>query len=167
VEICDCIVKDREMLRAGFFFCSIAASALLFLILSVFATANVLTWHNDDARTGQNLSEKILTPSNVNSTNFGKLFAINVDGKGDAQPLFVTGLALANGGVHNVVIIATEHDSVYACDADDGTVLWHVSILEAGETTSDDRGCSQVSPEIGITSTPVVDLNAGPHGTIY
>jgi hypothetical protein len=155
------------MLRPGFFFRSTAASALLLFILSVFATANVLTWHNDDARTGQNLSEKILTPSNVNSTNFGKLFAINVDGNVHAQPLFVAGLALANGGVHNVVIIATEHDSVYACDADDGTVLWHVSILEAGETTSDDRGCGQVSPEIGITSTPVVDLNTGPHGTIY
>src|SRR6185436_8665867 len=68
---------------------------------------------------------------------------------------------------HNVLFVATEHDSVYAFDADTGTQLWRVSLLAAGEVPSDGRGCGQVSPEIGITSTPVIDPQTGPHGTIY
>ena len=67
---------------------------------------------------------------------------------------------------HNVVFVATEHDSVYAFDADTGAQLWKVSLLSSGETTSDTRNCGQVSPEIGITSTPVIDRTAGAHGTI-
>ncbi len=142
--------------------------AALFCLLpgAVFAT-DVLTWHNDGARTGQNLEERVLTPASVNSTNFGKLFDIPADGKVDAQPLIVTGLTIPDKGTHNVVFIATEHDTLYACDADDGSVLWKVSVLGAGETPSDDRGCSQVTPEIGITSTPVIDRAAAPNGIIY
>ncbi len=118
-------------------------SVLVLLLCPSFADAatNVLMWHNDEARTGQNLTETQLAQANVNSANFGKLFQINVDGNVDAQPLIVCGVAIPNSGVHNVVIIATEHDTVYCCDADDGTVLWTKSMLKAGEQPSDNRGC--------------------------
>jgi outer membrane protein assembly factor BamB len=125
------------------------------------AQVDVLTWHNDNARTGQNLAEAILTPANVNSTNFGKLFSVAVDGKVDAQPLYASALSIAQQGTHNVVYVATEHDSVYAIDADTGTILWKVSVLGTGETTSDSRNCNQVVPEIGITATPVIDRATG------
>jgi hypothetical protein len=128
---------------------------------------NVTTYHNDNARSGQNLSETILTPSNVNSSSFGKLFVISVDGKVDAQPLYLTEVNTPSQGTHNVLYVATEHDSVYGFDADSGTLLWQVSMLAAGETASEDHGCSQVTPEIGVTATPVIDPKAGPHGTIY
>jgi hypothetical protein len=129
-------------------------------------TTNVLTYHNDNARTGLNPNETTLTPTNVNSTNFGKVAFLSVQGLVDAEPLFVSGLDI-NGVAHNVVFVATEHDLVYAFDADTFTQLWQVSVVGANETPSDDRGCSQVTPEIGITSTPVIDPGAGPHGTIY
>ena len=128
---------------------------------------DVLTYHNDNARTGQNLNETILKPSNVNATEFGKVFQVTVDGKVDAQPLYASAVAISGQGTHNVLYVATEHGSVYAFDADAGTPLWHVSLLPAGETTSDDRGCGQITPEIGITSTPVIDRSSGPHGSIY
>ena len=128
---------------------------------------NVLTQHNDIARTGQNLTETILTHSNVNAASFGKLISVPVDGKVDAQPLYVSQLNLGAQGVHSVLYAATEHDSAYAVDASNGVILWHVTTLAGGETPSDDRNCGQVTPEIGITATPVIDLNAGPHGTIY
>ena len=128
---------------------------------------DVTTYHNDTARTGQNLTETILTPSNVNSASFGKLFVINVDGRVDAQPLYLAQVSIPNQGTHNVLYVATEHGSVYGFDADGGTLLWQVSMLAAGETTSDDHGCGQITPEIGVTSTPVIDPKAGPHGTIY
>jgi hypothetical protein len=126
----------------------------------------VLTYHNDTARTGQNLAEKILTPSNVNSTAFGKLGFLSVDGLVDAEPLYVSNLMIA-GHPHNVVFAVTEHDSVYAFDADTLTQLWQVTVLGAKETPSDDRGCGQVSPEIGITSTPVISFNNKGRGTMY
>jgi outer membrane protein assembly factor BamB len=127
----------------------------------------VLTFHNDNARTGQNLNETTLTLSNVNSSSFGKIFVITVDGKVDAQPLYVPKLAIPNQGTHNVVLVVTEHGSVYDFDADTGTQLWQVTTLATGETPSDDHGCTQVTPEIGVTSTPVIDPSAGAHGTIY
>lgn len=128
---------------------------------------NVLTAHNDEARTGQNLTENILTQAKVNSTSFGKVALVPLDGRADAQPLYVSQLSLADGTTHSVVYAATEHDSVYALEASTGAILWRVSVLGAGETPSDDRGCGQVTPEIGITATPVIDLSAGAHGTIY
>jgi hypothetical protein len=128
---------------------------------------DVVTYHNDIARTGQNLNETILTTANVNSTTFGNIRSLSVDGKVDAQPLYLAGLQNIGGGTHNVVYVATEHDSVYAFDADSGAQLWKVSMLGAGETTSDARACDQVVPEIGITATPVIDRNAGPQGVIY
>ena len=130
------------------------------------STVNVLTYHNDVARTGQNLSESTLTTANVKSANFGMLGNMSVDGGVDAEPLYVSNLMLG-GGVHNVVYVVTENDSVYAFDADTFAQLWHVSVLGANETASDNRGCGQVSPIIGITSTPVIDLSAGTHGEIF
>jgi outer membrane protein assembly factor BamB len=125
------------------------------------APENIVMWHNDPARTGVNPNERELTPSNVNATDFGKLFEIPVDGQVFAQPLYLSGIEIPGQGMHNIVYIATEHDSVYACDADDGTVLWHVMLLKAGETSSDNFGCL-IMAEIGITATPVID-----NGVIY
>jgi outer membrane protein assembly factor BamB len=133
-------------------------------VVRLTAQTNVLTYHNDRARTGQNLAETILTPSNVNSSMFGKLFLITLDGVVDAQPLYAGGISIPNQGKHNVLIVATENDSLYALDADNGAILWHVSLLPAGETPSDDRSCSQVTPTIGITSTPVIALESA---TVY
>jgi len=127
---------------------------------------DVTTYHNDVARTGQNLSETILTPASVNSTNFGKLFVATADGDVAAQPLYLGGVTIS-GGTHNVLYIVTEHGSVYALDADTGASLWQISTLQSGETTSDDHGCDQITPEIGITATPVIDRKAGANGTIY
>jgi hypothetical protein len=123
---------------------------------------DVLTYHNDNARSGQMLNETILTPANVNAASFGLLHVLSVDGKVDAQPLYVS-----NTGSPNLLIVATEHGSVYAFDADQGNIVWQKSMLLSGETTSDDHGCSQVTPEIGVTATPAIDRGAGPHGTIY
>lgn len=126
----------------------------------------VLTYHNDNTREGQNTQETVLTPTNVNSSTFGKVGFDATDGKVDAEPLYVPGVSMG-GATHNVLYVVTEHDSAYAFDADTGTVLWHVSTLGSNETTSDSRNCSQVIPEIGMTSTPVIDPKAGAHGTIY
>ena len=127
----------------------------------------VLTYHNDNQRTGRNLRETALTLKNVNSTTFGKLFVIATDGKVDAQPLYLPNVIIPANGTHNVLFVASEHDTVYGFDADSGSPLWHVTMLKTRETPSNDRGCSQVTPEIGVTSTPVIDLTAGAHGTIY
>ncbi|HTX36825.1 MAG TPA: hypothetical protein VME43_17470, partial [Bryobacteraceae bacterium] len=131
------------------------------------AQVNVLTWHNDNARTGQNLHETILTPANVNPQTFGLLAVLNVDGKVDAQPLYVQNVTIPGSGVHNVLYVATENDSLYAFDADTFAQLRQVSLLGANETPSDDHGCSQVTPEIGITATPAIDLEAGSAGMLY
>ena len=130
------------------------------------SNVNVLTYHNDLARSGQNLNETILTPANLNSSSFGKIGFLSVDGLVDAEPLYASGLTVS-GATHNVVFVVTENDSAYAFDADTFTQLWKVSVLGANETASDNRGCGQVTPEIGITSTPVIDLSAGSHGVIY
>ena len=131
------------------------------------AAVSVTTQHNDIARTGQNLSETLLTPANVNPTSFGKLFAYSVDGMVYAQPLYLSGISI-DGGIHNVVFVATEHDSVYAFDADSQTgsgagLLWQASLLSpahgatAGATTVPWSAASDIEPEVGITGTPVID----------
>jgi hypothetical protein len=127
---------------------------------------NVLTYHNDIARTGQNLHETILTPASVGSGKFGKVGFIHVKGSVDAEPLYVSNL-MVGGATHNVLFVATEHDVAYAFDAETFEKLWQVSLLAPDEITSDDRNCAQVSPEMGVTATPVIDLKSGPNGAIY
>jgi len=138
--------------------------------------AGVLTQHNDISRTGLNSSETVLTPTNVNTATFGKMFSQAVDGFIYAQPLYVPNVTIA-GGVHNVIYVATEGDSVYAFDADSNTgtnagLLWHASLIDtahgaaAGATTvnveaSLDPNCSDLIPQVGITSTPVIDPSSG------
>src|SRR5579885_1227258 len=141
--------------------------AVLALISQPAKAIDVLTYHNDNARTGQNLSETVLQPGNVNSNSFGRLFTLAVDGKVDAQPLYASAVSVPGNGIHNLLIVATEHDSVYAFDADNGTAIWHVMTPKAGETASDPRNCTDVYPEIGITSTPVIDRTRGPNGAVY
>ena len=127
---------------------------------------DVVTFHDDAGRTGANLTESVLTPANVNSASFGLLRVLSVDGKVDAQPLYLAQLSVA-GATHNVVFVATENDSVYAFDPQTGAILWHVSLLGSGEAPSDSHGCYQIEPTIGVTSTPVIDRAAGPHGAIF
>ena len=167
----------RRVLPARIFLLPVAILILSFLSVLLFrremlvgaapAFKGVLTYHNDNMRTGRNLSETLLTLKNVKSTTFGKLFVIPTDGLVDAQPLYAPDVSIPGNGTHNVLFVATEHGTVYGFDADSGSTLWHVTTLAAGETSSDKRGCGQVTPEIGVTSTPVIDLTAGTHGTIY
>jgi hypothetical protein len=130
------------------------------------STADVTTYHYDTMRSGQNLNETILTPANVTKASFGLLHLLAADGLVDAAPLVVSQLTIG-GVLHNVVYVATENDSVYAYDADTAVLLKQVSLLGSGETPSDSRSCTQVTPKIGITATPVIDRSAGPNGTIY
>src|ERR1700728_2810900 len=113
-----------------------AVFALLALgcLTPVMAQVSVTTYHNDIARTGQNTQETILTPANVNSTQFGKLFSVPVDGAVYAQPLYLSSVAIA-GGTHNVLYVVTEHDSVYAIDANSGTIYAQVSLIPSGGST--------------------------------
>jgi hypothetical protein len=129
-------------------------------------STDILTFKNDQSRTGQKLTESALTLSNVNATTFGLLRSLTVDSNVDAAPLYLSKLVLGSSA-HNVAFVATENDSVYAFDADTGALLWHVSMLASGETTSDTHSCSQVTPSIGVTSTPVIDRAAGTHGVMY
>jgi hypothetical protein len=142
------------------------SATLLVASGAVPAGTDVVTYKYDLSRSGQNPSESTLTLANVTPSSFGLLRNLPVDGKVDAQPLYVSRLSVS-GSQHNVVFAATEHDSVYAFDADTGSVLWQVTLLETGEALSDTHGCSQVTPEIGVTSTPVIDRSAGAHGTLY
>jgi hypothetical protein len=128
----------------------------------VLLSADVLTYHNDNARTGQNLGETILTPQSVNATGFGKLFTDAVDGAVYAQPLYKSGVTVSGQGALNLVFVATEHDSVYAFNADaPGPAVWHDSFLNAAAgvtTVSDsDLNSNSIAPEVGITGTPVID----------
>ncbi len=137
--------------------------------------AGVLTFHNDNMRTGANTRETILTPSNVNVTSFGKKKSYSVDGRIYAQPLYVPGISVLNqvtglAESHDVVFVATEHDSVYAFDGDGdaSSYFWKKSLVPAGATTipASNLGGSAIpiSPEIGITGTPVIDAASG---TLY
>lgn len=127
---------------------------------------NILTYHDDNARSGENPNERVLKPENVNSREFGKVGFLSVQGLVDAEPLYVSQLQIGSAR-RNVVFVVTEHDLAYAFDADNFSKLWQVSLLGPDETPSDDRGCGQVTPEIGVTATPVIDLHRGSHGVMY
>jgi hypothetical protein len=129
--------------------------------------AQVTTAQFDNARTGSNLHETTLTPSNVDSIHFGKLYSFPVDGDVYAQPLYLPRVKIPGKGVHNVLYVATEHDSVYAFDADKlDQPLWRVNFLSSGVTTVPelDVSCPFIAPEIGITPSPVIDPKTG---TLY
>jgi hypothetical protein len=149
---------------------SLSHSATLTLTVQTAVTTtnapDVTTYHNDLARDGLNAQETILTLSNVNSTQFGKIGFDAVDGLVDAEPLYLANVT-TGGMLRNVLYVATEHDSIYAFDADSGVQIWKTSALGSGETTGDNRGCSQVTPEIGITSTPVIDRHLGANGVLF
>ncbi|MDQ2844616.1 MAG: PQQ-binding-like beta-propeller repeat protein [Acidobacteriota bacterium] len=139
------------------------------------ASVNVATYHNDNSRTGQNVHELVLNQANVNTNQFGRLFSVPVDGQIYAQPLYVSNITIAGKG-HNVVFVATQGDSVYAFDADTNTPLWHAYLLDEahgatpGATTINNQnnpgddpctaqapGQANISPQYGVTSTPVID----------
>src|SRR5579872_818185 len=127
--------------------------------------AQVLTSQYDNARTNSTLHETILTPANVNPRQFGKIFSFKVDGDVYGQPLYLPNVEVPGKGTHNVIYVATEHDSVYAFDAANkpSEPLWHVNLLGQGIETVGAREvrCPFIRPEIGITPTPVIDLASG------
>ncbi len=156
-------------------YCYRLALAIMLLItpLDGVAQVSVLMQHNDIGRTGQNTGEKTLTPTNVTSSKFGQLFALPVDGQVYAQPLYVAGLQIPGSGTHNVLFVATAHDSVYAFDADSNggsneAPLWQASMLNAAHgaaagatTVSSGEIADDIIPEYGITGTPVIDATKG------
>ena len=144
------------------------ALALCILAAGLGTEGQMLTSQYDNARSGTNLNETNLTPGNVNPQHLGKVFTLPVDGDIYAQPLFLGGVEIPGKGRHDVLFVATEHDSVYAFDAygNPKSPLWQVSFLSDGVTTvpARDAHCPFIAPEIGITSTPVIDPG---NGTLY
>ncbi|HKE21903.1 MAG TPA: hypothetical protein VKB88_05895 [Bryobacteraceae bacterium] len=139
----------------------------LLFALCCFGHAQVWTSQNDNARTSANTRETILTPANVNSGQFGKIFTLPVDGDIYAQPLYIPAVDVPGKGRHNVLYVATEHDSIYAFDADGGSrePLWHTNFLNSNSgiatVPAQDVRCPFIRPEVGITPTPVIDISTG------
>ncbi len=135
--------------------------------LAIQYPTDVLTYHNNVFRQGVTVQETTLTHANVNFNSFGKVGFFATDGKVDAQALYVNKV-FTGGGLPNVLYVVTENDSVYAFDANSGRQFWRISALAQGESPSDDHNCSQISPQIGITNTPVIDkgINA-PNGAMF
>jgi hypothetical protein len=151
---------SKRLIRPTWRKVALLVLAALLTSLAVSAQTSILTQHYDASRTGQNTAETILTTANVNTTSFGKLFSISVQGYVYAQPLYVPGVTIPGNGTHNVLYVATEHDFLYAFDADNGSQLWFVSFLINGATTlspSDVGNTQDINPEIGITGTPTID----------
>jgi len=174
LDICRAATKEGTHMRNVF--SAVALALILASPAPVMAQlVSVTTYHNDNARRGLNDKEMTLTHANVNPSQFGKLFTRKIDGFSYAQPLYLSGVSIPGLGTHNVVYVATEHDTVYAFDADDNQgessqpLLWERSFIDPanGVTTvssRDDVTCSDLEPEIGITGTPVID---GTSGTMY
>jgi hypothetical protein len=142
---------------------SVSGQAPFNVTIAAGTGVNIPMWHVDANRSGLNSGETSLTPANVSSATFGKLFSYLVDGYAYAEPLLMSNVTI-NGAAHNVVYVATEHDSVYAFDSDNygsGAPLWQVSLLKSGETPMTD---AVIKPYQGITSTPVIDPTTN---TIY
>ena len=170
-----CLLPDhhRQALPSRLRFC--ALSVALYVIPCLAAAQSptpvpVLTWRYDLTHAGQNTSETALNPSNVNVNSFGKLFSLPVDSTVYAQPLYVPGLKMSDGLVHNVLFVATENDSIYAFDADENTgananPIWHISLLSASHGAGSgatavpwkDTGSPDVAPTVGITGTPAIN----------
>ena len=138
--------------------------------INVLFPADVLTYHNNVQRTGVQPAETTLTLANVNTSTFGKLFTFPVDGQLYAQPLFLGGLGMPDGNLHNVVYAATAHGTVYAFDSDgnnpDAGYLWKQSLFAAGEVTLSATyyNCTDTTPEASLMGTPVIDRSTG---TLY
>lgn len=148
-------------------------SSLLFCSFLLCSSANlraqmtdVLTYHNDIARTGQSLNEQILAPSNVNSNQFGKLWVLPTDGEVLAQPLYAAGVTIPGVGTRNVLFVETEGDIAYGFDADSTNVLWATSLIGTNEVPFPTAYCT-ITPQIGVSATPVIDRQFGPNGTIF
>jgi hypothetical protein len=176
-ELCACgpVHDSLRCVRAAVRLVSVCLVALF--ARGAVRAQNVVTQHNDNSRSGANNSEAILTPSNVNTSSFGKLFSQTVDGQIYAQPLYVSGIAVSGKGTHNVVFVATENDSIYAFDADNNgganaSSLWKISLLDgahgaaSGATSvpQGDLSTADITPQVGITGTPVIDPSSG---TLY
>jgi len=136
---------------------------LLAISLSAFGQAQVTTYHNDNLRTGLNALETILTPANVNQNKFGLIFSLPVDGQVYAQPLYLPRVYIPGKGIHNVLFVATEHNSVYAFDADSNTgvnakPLWHVNFGPSVPSGDVYAGGADIYPEIGISGTPAIHV---------
>jgi len=129
---------------------------------------DVLTYHYDNLRDGVDSDETTLTPQNVNSASFGKLFSVSVDGDVYAQPLYKSNLLMPDGTVHDVMFVVTENDSLYAIDANNGAILWQDSFIDPNNgiipVPSADTLTDDITPEVGITGTPVIDATTS---TIY
>jgi len=160
------------MRRFWWCLCLVILGALVF---SAAAQVSVLTYHNNNARTGANLNEVQLTPTNMNTTSFGKLAEQRVDGYVYAQPLYVPGVNVPGKGIRNLVFVATQHNSVYAFDANSrttngpGSLIWQTNLGPSAATPNSDFGTrfggfTGIVPEVGITGTPVIDVASG---TLY
>ncbi|HUN91625.1 MAG TPA: immunoglobulin domain-containing protein [Burkholderiaceae bacterium] len=153
---------------------SATSAAALLTVTAPVGGSDVLTWHNDLFRSGQNLGETTLTPANVNVATFGLKGFLSVDGKIDAQPLYAAQVAGTTAGTKNLLIVATEHGSVYAFDAGDdaatvpATVVWKASLIPTGETPATSIVATTLpAQEVAITATPFVDRTRGANGTIF
>ena len=161
----------KTSFRAGALLVLLAASLCLPVLSAQVATpVPVLTWRYDLTQAGQNTSETALSPSNVTPDSFGKLFSLRVDSTVYPQPLYVPGLKMSDGQVHNVLFVATSNDSIYAFDADsnggaNANPIWKISLLTsdhgagAGATAVpwQDTGSPDVAPTVGITGTPTIN----------
>jgi uncharacterized repeat protein (TIGR01451 family) len=165
----------RRLRQGGFVVIAVLAATLHCL-----AQTSVLTQRNDNTRSGLNPNETALTTSTVNVNQFGKLFSVTVDDQVTAQPLYVPNVTFPGNVIHNVLIVATENDSVYAFDADSNTgananPLWQANLLDSAHGTvageipfafSNIPACGDISPQIGVTGTPVIDAATSP-GTVF